>query len=218
MSRNTETEILDILRNQGVSKVEKMKRRMLVDTYRYILTFNRTKLPFLNKLTDRHREIVDVYILTPLRCIRCQRLEHTKNHCHCKEDSCAKRSDPGHKAITGPKEPFCINCREAHPPIDRQCNSYRMKCEIFSTQLREHVTHREAAERVHERFAQEGKSFSAAASKEPTYKKPRITINNKPVAPNIVTVPIADTAAAPARTPAPASACSSLATNDSITD
>ena len=91
-----------------------------------------------------------------------------------------------------------------------------MKCEILATQAREHVTLREAAERVHERFAQEGKSFSAAASKEPTYKKPRITISYKPIAPNIEITPIADTASVPA--PTPASACSTLATNDSRND
>ena len=80
MSRSTETEILDILKNQGVSKVERMKRRIdgaLVDTHRYILTFNRTQLPSLIKLTDWHREIVEVYIPTPLRCVQCQRLGNT---------------------------------------------------------------------------------------------------------------------------------------------
>ena len=93
-----------------------------------------------------------------------------------------------------------------------------MKCEILATQVREHVTHREAAERVHERFAQEGKSFSAAAIKEPTYKKPRIAIKNKPISPNTEIAPIADPASAPAPTPAPASACSTLATNVTRTD
>ena len=89
-----------------------------------------------------------------------------------------------------------------------------MKCEILATQVREHVTHLGAAERVHERFAQEGKSFCAAASKELTYKRPHITINNKPVASNTEIVPISD----PATAPAPASACSTLATNDPRTD
>ena len=57
MSQCTEDEILHQLSDQGVTKVERMKRREngeLLAAHRYILTFNRTKLPSLIKLASWH--------------------------------------------------------------------------------------------------------------------------------------------------------------------
>ena len=71
LPQSSVTEIMEKLSDQGVMKVEHMKHRVdcqLVDRHRYVLTFNRTKLPSLIKLAEWHKEIVDMYIPTPLRC------------------------------------------------------------------------------------------------------------------------------------------------------
>lgn len=84
MSKSTIEEIFEKLKDQGVSKVERMKKKVdgkLIETHRYVITFKKTKLPSLIKLADWHRELVDLYIPTPLRCNRCQKLGHTKNWC-----------------------------------------------------------------------------------------------------------------------------------------
>ena len=58
---NTETEILESLKTQVVTKIERMKKQVqgeLIETNRYIITFARTKIPNLIKLADWHHEIV----------------------------------------------------------------------------------------------------------------------------------------------------------------
>ena len=60
LSKSTESEILDKLNEQGVTRVERMKKHIngqLVDTHRYILAFSRTKLPSLIELAEWHSEI-----------------------------------------------------------------------------------------------------------------------------------------------------------------
>ena len=46
-----------------------MKRRIggqLVDTHRYVITFNLTKLPQIITLTEWHREPIELYIPKPI--------------------------------------------------------------------------------------------------------------------------------------------------------
>lgn len=90
MLHSTEEQILETLKEQGVTKVERMKRwreGTLVNTPRHILTFNRTKLPPLIKLAEWHRELVELYVPTPLRCSKCQKLGHTKRWCRREADT-----------------------------------------------------------------------------------------------------------------------------------
>ena len=92
LPQSSVTEIMEKFSDQGVMNVERMKHTVdgrLVDSHRYVLTFNRTKLPSLIKLADWHREIVNMYIPTLLKCTKCQRLAHTKNWCRRTEENCA---------------------------------------------------------------------------------------------------------------------------------
>ena len=78
MSQCTTEELMSKLKSQGVTKIKCMKTKVnnvLIDTNRYILTFQRTKLPTLIKLTDWHHEIIEMYIPQPSRC---QKFGHYK--------------------------------------------------------------------------------------------------------------------------------------------
>ena len=174
LTNSTEEEILEVLKNQGVIKVERMKTRRdgnLINTNRYILTFQRTELPPMIQITDWHKELIDLFIPTPMRCLKCQRLGHTKKWCRREEDFCSKCCEPGHKISDCPNNPKCINCKGPHPPSDKQCPHYVFKSEIIATQTREHLTYREAEEKVRDRFVEEGRTFSSV-------------IPNRPVKPN----------------------------------
>lgn len=165
MSQSTEEEILEKLQDQGVIKVERMKKKTqngLENTNRYIITFNRTKLQSLIKLAEWHREIVEMYIPTPMRCGQCQRLGHAKKWCRRTSTACSRCSGEGHLQKYCPNEAYCINCRSNHPPTDRNCDAYKFKCEVLAAQAREHVTFHEANERVKERYIEQGKSASFA--------------------------------------------------------
>ena len=63
------------------------------------LTFDCPTHPKLIKLADWHHELLDlyVYIPTPLRCNRCQRIGHAKNWCRRKDENCDRCTQVGHE-------------------------------------------------------------------------------------------------------------------------
>ena len=166
-SKSTESEILDKLNEQGVTRVERMKKRINgqhVDTHRYILTFSRTKLPSLIKLAEWHREIIDLYTPTPLRCAKCQRLDHTKNWCRRADETCSRCGEVGHHASACTRAAQCVNCTGERMSTDRKCTHYLFKSEVLATQTREHITYREAEDR----FLEDGKTHSFITKRSET--------------------------------------------------
>jgi len=137
-----------------------------VDSHRYIITFARTKLPPMIKLAEWHREIVEVYIPTPMRCIKCQLLGHTKKNCSKQIEYCSKCAQEGHRFSNCTNEPFCVNCSGKHPSSDRNCDHYKFRCEVLATQAREHVTYREALDRTKETYRDQNKTFSFVTGRQ----------------------------------------------------
>lgn len=107
-------------------------------------------------MADWHRELVDLYIPTPLRCNRCQKLGHTKNWCRKTEEVCGQCGGEDHIQRSCQNDAYCVNCRGAHPATSRDCERYKYKCEVLATQAREHITYQEAEEKVRERFVEGG--------------------------------------------------------------
>ena len=184
MAQSTVDEIQEQLRDQGVIKVERMKRwqdRQLVDTNRFILTFSGSYLPSLITITQWQQEIVERYIPKPLQCTKCFRLGHTKNFCRHKdgEDFCRKCSQQGHLSGDCPNDPFCINCKGDHQPTDKQCDNYKLRCEILATQAKCHITRKEAEDQVRASHRDERKTYRAAVLRNmPPQDPPATSINN----------------------------------------
>lgn len=167
MSQSSIQEITEQLAPQGVTKVERMKMKedgVLKDSNRYILTFNRVKLPSLIKLAGWAHEIVDLYIPTPLRCTKCQVLGHTKNWCSKTIDVCVRCGGQGHYSRGCELPPHCVNCGGDHPSSSRECDHYKFKCEVIATQTRNNITYHEAVHEVRTRFRDQGKTYSFAVS------------------------------------------------------
>ena len=165
LSNSTLDELYEALKPQGVVKIERMKRKVsgtLTDTHRYIITFNRSELPPLIKLTDWHHELVEQYVPTPLRCVNCQRLGHTKNHCRRKDPTCARCSENGHVSRDCHENPLCINCSGAHSSMDRKCPQFLFKSEVLATQVKLKLSYREAEDLTKEKYRAENQTYSSA--------------------------------------------------------
>lgn len=188
MAKSSEEEILARLKDQGVTKIERMKRRVdghLIDTNRYILTFSRTKLPHLIKLADWHQEIVDLYIPTPLRCNKCQKFGHTKNWCKREEEVCSRCGQSGHRIVQCVNAALCVNCKGDHPATSRNCDMFILRSEVMATMTREHITHLEATDKVKTRYREQGKTYSFVsrpppATMPPTNQQPNSNITSTP--------------------------------------
>lgn len=93
----------------------------LIPTGAAILTFDLIRRPTAIKLGWLNCK-VEEYIPNPMRCITCQKLGHTKNHCNnavtCKE--CCR--PPPHEECS---RIYCINCQEDnHTSYDPSCPTF----------------------------------------------------------------------------------------------
>ena len=81
LSNSTIEEIEEVLKDQGVIKVERLKIKengQLQDTHRYVFTFDKPDLPASIKITDWHHELIHHFLPIPMRCVNCQCLGHTR--------------------------------------------------------------------------------------------------------------------------------------------
>ena len=162
MSNSSLEELQDELKDQQVSKIERMKRRdngVLKDTHRHIITFNKPDLPQVIKITDWHHELIDLFIPNPMRCMNCKRLGHTKKWCRRTSPTCSKCAEEHLPAFGCDKPLRCVNCSEEHNALERKCPFYQFKYEVLATQTRKRISFPEAEEEVKERFRQDGKQF-----------------------------------------------------------
>ena len=115
LKEESEENILDYLRPQGVTHVKRFKIRKnkeLVNTNTLLLTFNRV---VASKTLKLFYEIisVDLYVPNPLRCFNCQKFGHHESNCPADEGSVCERSGTGnHDHLTSQCKRLakCVNC------------------------------------------------------------------------------------------------------------
>ena len=161
---NTPIETLkEALKEQHVVNIERMKmwvQGQLKETDRYILTFDRPDPPGTIKLSDWHRELVELFIPRPMRCSKCWKLGHTHKHCRAPELVCYQCAEVGHRGINCNRAARCINCCGDHRSTDKECPFYVFKCEVLATQVRLKYGYKEAEDDVKERFHASGKQHT----------------------------------------------------------
>ena len=126
-----EEDIKDKLKSQGVTKVERMKRRkdgQLVPSDSYILTMNSPNIPPQIKVGFLIRN-TKVYIPNPQRCFNCQKYGHNKRFCKNNEAKCA-------------------NCDGDHPAYVRSCPKWKIEKEIIKVKYQKDIPFHEARQQV----------------------------------------------------------------------
>ncbi|GAB0087920.1 hypothetical protein DMENIID0001_022870 [Sergentomyia squamirostris] len=130
------------LSDQKVVNVQRLKRKegnIWVDTPTHLLTFNTPIVPnevrcgVLNLKTE-------IYIPAPFRCVRCQKIGHTKKRCDVEKNqhicgNCAKEFHDGE--CTSPSK--CVNCGNAHPSFSKLCPRYLDEKEINAIRVTERI-------------------------------------------------------------------------------
>ena len=176
MTHMKEEQLLEILKDQGVDKISRMKRHIggsLQYTNSFILQFNSSTLPSLIKLNTWHFERVEQYIPTPMRCRKCQRLGHSTNQCRSSSPTCENCSQQGHSADTCTNPPLCINCEGKHRASCNSCPHYIFRKEILIEQTTSQLSFRQAKSKVRVSYAAQGKKYLFNITKEtPTTKSP----------------------------------------------
>ena len=145
----TEENILEYLKPQGVTAVKRFKIRkgeQLIETNTFLLTFNMVTLP--KSLRIFYRMIpVEIYIPNPLRCFNCQKYNHHEDNCPQDIGAVCENCGMGdHDHITSRcKNPTkCVNCGKDHPSRSNKCEIWIQEKEIMRIKVTNNTTYLEA--------------------------------------------------------------------------
>lgn len=125
----------------GVRKITKKEGDKFVPTGAAILTFDLVKCPKKTKI-GWQRVTVKNYIPNPMRCVKCQKLGHTKNRCHAMEKCRECAYPPPHDSCS---RKYCVNCEiDTHTSYDSECPSYWKYKSVNNIRIKNRCTNREA--------------------------------------------------------------------------
>ena len=161
----TEFEIKDELKPQGVTGVERMKKRQngnLVSSDSYILTCKTPVIPTEIKVAYLICK-TKVYIPNPQRCFNCQKYGHSKNYCK-KNPICAKCGDE-HNDPDCKNESHCANCSGDHPAYFRTCPQWKKEKAILTIKFEKNISFPEARKEVERTSPDQSKNSYANVAK-----------------------------------------------------
>ena len=127
----SETAIKELMSHQGVTDVMQFKNgKEQIPTKAYKITFDSIICP-LDVTVDGRFYRVKEYVPPPLRCFYCQRYDHARHDCRCKEPTCQRCSAEGHESrefdksgniIKQCREPKkCLHCLGNHEAGNKDC-------------------------------------------------------------------------------------------------
>ena len=179
MAGMDEEDIQKELQEQGVTKVERMKRRKegrLIPADSYILTINGQEIPKEIKVDFLIRP-TKVYIPNPQRCFNCQKFGHDKRFCK-NEQKCAKCGQPGHEDHECQNETKCANCDGDHPAYNRICPKWKTEKEILKIKFKNNIPFHEARQQVEGPSTDPSKNSYANVTKPHQWTKSISSPNN----------------------------------------
>jgi hypothetical protein len=168
----TEEEILDGLQSQGVTAIQRMKKRTpgeIIGKPEYtglaFLTFNKTQIPTEIKVGYINVEVKE-FIPDPMRCYKCLKFGHTKKFCKGDEicGNCAEKSHIDRERVNEKcdRPTKCANCGDStHNAFSRICPVWRYEKEIQTLKHQKKITFYNARKEVEKRYP-DGKSFAQA--------------------------------------------------------
>ena len=108
----------------GVDSVKRCTPKKNETTKAYLLIF---EMPTLSTqiTVGLYQMTNDMFVPNPLRCFKCQRVDHGQSTCRGSETTCFRCGEEGHNGKNCYTDPVCKNCKVNH-----------QLCAMFSSNLR----------------------------------------------------------------------------------
>ena len=147
----SDDDIAEGLSEYGVVSARRIKSRnkrtgVLEPTHNIILTFNQIDMP--REVTVGYVKVkVRTYFPSPMRCFRCLRFGHTRDHCRNRPtcSKCAATDHTGEACTEATRK--CVNCDAPHSAFDPSCPALLREKEIVAIKITERLSFREAREK-----------------------------------------------------------------------
>ncbi len=177
----TDTDIIEGMKNEGVTAVRRIRIRRnnnLQDTNTIILTFNKPTVPKVVKVGFLQVK-VDVYIPNPLRCYKCQKYGHHESRCS-RNQICGRCGDSSHQEAECRATPHCVNCGKEHHANSKDCDTWKQEKEIQRIKYTSNISYPEARKLVQAKTSLSGPSFSTIVKNNPKISKDAQTQTDAP--------------------------------------
>ena len=174
LKQETEENILDYLKPQGVTHVKRFrikKNHEYINTNTLRLTFNSVTTP--KSLKNFYQIIpVELYVPNPLRCFNCQKFGHHESNCPADEGSVCERcgtENHDHHTSQCRNPAKCVNCGGNHTSRSSDCDVWKKEKEVMKIKVTQRLTYPEAR-KVYEQQKPEF-SFSKIVQSMPLSQK-----------------------------------------------
>lgn len=161
----SEEEIMEGLRERGVTKVTRLKKIIngeLRNSNTLLLIFDNANLPEKIKIRSGLYEKVRPYIPRPRRCFKCQKYGHVGKYCRNRIAICVDCGLQSHNDSPCQRPPNCVNCGGAHPANNKTCDRFLLEKEILSIKVKEKLSFKEARVIAMAGYVRPGVSFATA--------------------------------------------------------
>ncbi|MCG8070208.1 MAG: hypothetical protein JAY84_20385 [Candidatus Thiodiazotropha taylori] len=149
LRKETEENILNYLKPQGVTHVKRFKIKKngeYIQTNTLLLTFNTVVAPKSLKIFYQIIP-VELYVPNPLRCFNCQKFGHHENNCPVIPGSVCEKCGTGgddHRTSQCKNPAKCVNCGGNHVSRSSDCEVWKKEKEIMKVKVTQRLTYPEA--------------------------------------------------------------------------
>lgn len=146
----SEENLINNLKSQNVTEIQRFTRRDGTKTSLYFVTFSTLKIPE-NIYIGYECCKVEMFIPKPLRCFKCLKYGHSKTKCRSEEgEICNNCGDKRHEtdldSVTKRclRQSKCVNCSGDHSSLSQTCPTFIKEKEICLIKVKQNISYYEA--------------------------------------------------------------------------
>ena len=159
-------------------RINSRKAGATIPTHNIVLTFDDVHTP-PEVLVGYVRVKVRPYFPAPMRCFRCLRFGHTRDHCR-NRPACGNCSADDHAAEECSADVSkCVNCDASQTPHSSfypSCPSLKREKEIIAIKVNERISFKEARDKYNAKHPK--RSYAAVVGQSHTATSPQIHLSN----------------------------------------
>jgi len=80
------------------------------------------------------------FVPNPLRCFKCQKFGHGRQHCKTEEEVCSRCGESGHDYTMWKETEHCVNCKGDHPASSKTCPKWKFEQKVQQIRSEQNIS------------------------------------------------------------------------------